>query len=405
MNDDRIRKTALSFIILMGVVSLFSDMTHEGAASIIGAYLSMAGASASSIGFITGLGALIGYSLRLFSGFLADRTKCYWPITRIGYIVDCFAIPALALIPDGGWVWACLLIVLQRFGKAVKKPAKDTLLSFAATKYGVGKSFAIEEFLDQIGAIAGPGILFLVLLLNKGSDTFHAYKICFAVLGIPAIITIALLLFAKRKFPEPEKFEPTVEKKDRKVGHNLAFILYLTAISLFAAGFLGFPLITMHADKTGMLSRETLPLIYSGAMAVDAFAALAFGWMYDKYGIKVLIISTFLAAPSAALVFGCSNIYMLMAGVALWGIGMGAQESILKSAVATLIPKEKRSAGFGIFQTAFGICFFLGSWLTGYLYDNTITGMIIFSVAMQILAIPFFWLADSFFKHRSSTPA
>ncbi len=154
----------------MGIVSLFSDMTHEGAASILGAYLSLAGASAAAIGFVSGLGEMIGYSLRLVTGWLTDRTKKYWPMTILGYVIDSMAIPALALVPRGGWIWACALIVLQRTGKAVKKPAKDTLLSFAATQTGAGKSFAIQEFLDQIGAFLGPVILFLVMLLKQSED-------------------------------------------------------------------------------------------------------------------------------------------------------------------------------------------------------------------------------------------
>jgi len=104
----------------MGVVSLFSDMTHEGASSIIGAYLSLAGASAAAIGFISGLGECIGYSLRLLTGYLTDRSKHYWEITIAGYIIDCAAIVALALVPKNGWIWACMLIVIQRMGKAIK---------------------------------------------------------------------------------------------------------------------------------------------------------------------------------------------------------------------------------------------------------------------------------------------
>ena len=391
MNQRRTaEKFALSFIILMGVVSMFSDMTHEGAASIIGAYLSLAGASAAMIGFVTGLGGFIGYSLRIVTGILADRTRSYWPITIAGYIVDCAAIPALALIPNGGWRIACALIVVQRIGKAVKKPAKDTLLSFAAARYGAGKGFAIQEVLDQIGAFAGPIILFFALLFQKGSDTFSGYRFCLAILGIPAFITILLLFYAKRKFSNPEKFEPKAKTRDTTVRVSSAFWFYIVGISLFAFGFLGFPLITMHVLKAGLLSETTLPLIYAGAMAVDAVAALIFGWLYDKYGLDILMLSTLLAAPFALFVFFAQSAAMLYLGVALWGIGMGAQESILKAAVVTIIPKEKRSTGYGIFQTFFGVAFFLGSWLAGYLYSVSIIGMIAVSCGMQLVAIPFF---------------
>ena len=391
-NKTSLKKAAFSFVLLMGIVSLFSDMTHEGAASIIGAYLSLAGASAAAVGFVAGIGEFIGYSLRLVTGWLTDKTKKYWPITIIGYIIDCMAIPALALVPKGGWILACLLIVIQRTGKAIKKPAKDTLLSFAASRAGIGKSFAIQEFLDQIGAFLGPVILFLVLTLKKNDDLFSVYSVCFAVLALPAIITVVLLFAARHRYPEPEKFEPP-DKETQPFRMNRSFLFYIIAISLFAFGFLNFAVITMHTVKTGLIPADTLPLIYAGAMAVDAFAALFFGWLYDKHGIKVLMLSALAAAPFAVLIFLTEARWALLLGVALWGVGMGAQESILKSAVTSIVPGHNRSSGFGIFQTSFGACMFLGSWFMGYLYDVSLVQMVIFSAGMQLAAIPFFWVS------------
>lgn len=118
---------AMAFITLMGIVSLFSDMTHEGARSVLGEYLNLAGASAATIGFVSGVGELCGYSLRLLSGFLADKTKKYWTLVIVGYALQVLAIPALALIPENGWVLACGLVILERVGKAIKKPAKIPL--------------------------------------------------------------------------------------------------------------------------------------------------------------------------------------------------------------------------------------------------------------------------------------
>jgi len=392
MNDKKkIQKAAFSFILLMGIVSLFSDMTHEGARSILGAYLSLAGASAATIGFVSGLGEMVGYSLRLFFGFLTDKTKKYWTFTIGGYIIDALAIPALALVPHGGWIFACVLIIIEKAAKAIKKPAKDTLLSFAASQNGTGKSFAIQEFLDQIGAVTGPVILFLILLARQSDDTFASYSFCFAMLGIPALATILLLLTAKKKFPNPERFEP--ETKDDGEGFKMtpAFLFYIAAICLFAFGFIDFTMITMHTARTGLIASSHLPLLYAGAMAVDAFAALFFGWLYDKYGIRVLMISTLMSAFFAPLIFVASSTWALYLGTALWGVGMGAQESILKAAVTTIVPKKNRSAGFGIFQTAFGVCWFLGSWLMGVLYDISRTGMAVLSVAVQLAAIPVFY--------------
>ncbi|MEN6499210.1 MAG: MFS transporter, partial [Rectinema sp.] len=155
------KKAAYSFLVLLGIVSLFSDLTYEGARSILGPYLLLLGASASTVGFVSGLGEFIGYALRLVTGYISDKTKRYWLIAIVGYAINLVAIPALALAPGLGWVYACGLIVLERFGKAIRNPAKTTLASFAAAEVGAGKGFALQEVLDQFGAFLGPLMLFL----------------------------------------------------------------------------------------------------------------------------------------------------------------------------------------------------------------------------------------------------
>lgn len=235
MEKTSVKKAAFTFILLMGIISLFSDMTHEGASSIIGAYLGMLGASAAVIGFVSGLGECIGYSLRLLTGWITDKTHKYWPMTIIGYIIDCVCIPALAL---------------------------------------------------DLG--------------------LHAHR------------------------------DPADRQGHQKAGQGYA--------ALFCGG----------------SERNRQELCYPGISRSDR--------CFSGTGVPV-------------------------PGAALWGIGMGAQESILKAAVTEIVPKENRSSGFGIFQTAFGVCWFLGSWLMGILYETSMPGMVIFSVVMQLAAIPLFWMA------------
>lgn len=380
----------MTFIVMFGVVSMFSDITHEGAAGLYGAYLSLLGASAATIGFVSGLGELIGYSLRFVFGFLTDKTKKYWPMVVAGYVIDMVAVPTLALVGENGWLFACMILVVERMGKAIKKPAKNTLISFAAYGEGVGKSFAIQEALDQIGAFLGPVMLYVVLLFKADVSTFDAYTFAFAVLAVPAAITLILLLITKRKFPAPENFEPPAKEKEPPFHIRRCFVFYLVAISLFAFGFIDFSLITMHVVRADLLSDRVLPLLYAGAMLADAVSALFFGWMFDKYGLRALVVSTLISAAFAVFVFGFHSFAALAFGVMLWGIGMGAQESILKAAVAGMVPKANRATGYGVFECAFGLFWFLGSWLMGALYDVSLTAMIAVSVSAQLLAVPLY---------------
>ena len=391
-NDHSYKKQisgAMAFIVLMGIVSLFSDMTHEGARSILGEYLNLAGASAATIGFVSGFGELCGYSLRLLSGFIADKTKKYWTLVIAGYTLQVLAIPALALIPENGWIIACGLIIMERVGKAVKKPAKNTLVSFAASEVGTGKGFAFQEFLDQLGAFLGPVILFVIAAVKGTGSLFSTYRVCFAILGIPALITIALVVFSWIRYPNPEMFEKT--KEEAKEFHlKKSFLYYMIAICLFAFGFADFTLITLHAAKMQAFPDSTLSLLYAAAMAVDAFAALFFGWLFDRVGLKALIVSTICSAFFSCFIFITASPVLIGIGIVLWGIGMGAQESIMKAAVSKIIPRFMRSTGFGIFETGFGIAWFLGSWILGTLYDLNPHSLVTVSVIAQLMAVVFY---------------
>lgn len=410
MNQKKSRLSqAMVFLILFGIVSLFSDMTHEGASSIRGAYLALLGASAGAIGFISGLGELIGYSMRYLFGRITDRTRSYWPMVILGYVLDIIAVPALALVGEHGWIAACLLLVVQRMGKAIKKPAKDTIMSFAASQEGAGRSFGLQELLDQIGAFLGPVLLWLVMLGRTDASPIRTYSLCFAVLAIPGGITLLLLLYTRSRFPNPEQFEPE-PKEYIPFRMKKSFILYIAGISLFAFGFIDYSLIVMHISRTaalsgaaGLITEETLPLLYAGAMLIDAVSALFFGFLYDRIAVRSLIFSTLLSSGFAVFVFSMHSVPALLVGIALWGIGMGAQESILKAAVSSMVPKSSRATGYGIFECSFGFFWFLGSWLMGALYDFSIPAMVAVSVAAQLLSIPLY-LASSRQKIREEQP-
>lgn len=380
-------------------------MTHEAASSIRGVYFSLLGASAATIGFVSGLGELIGYSMRFLFGRIADKTKQYWPLTLIGYILDIVCVPLLALVHENGWILACGLLILQRMGKAIKKPAKNTIMSFAASQEGVGKSFGFEELLDQIGAFLGPVFLYLIMLNRADCSALSKYSACFAFLAIPGAITLFLLLFTKRKFPYPEKFEPE-SKSESAFKVRKHFLFYVCGISLFAFGFIDYSLVVLHVSNaftnitdeltttTAFITSGNVPLLYSLAMLIDAIAAMIFGIIYDKYGFRALILSTILSAPFSILVFLTDSVPVLLTGIAMWGIGMGAQESILKAAVTRFVPKQNRATGYGIFECSFGVFWFLGSWLLGVLYDISIPWMVTISFTAQLSAIPLYVLAS-----------
>jgi len=382
------KKSALQFIILMGLVSLFSDMTYEGARSLTGPYLGLLGASAFVVGLVAGLGEFIGYALRLGTGIIADRTRNYWLFAFIGYGLNLFAVPLLAI--TGRWELAALLIVAERMGKAIRKPARDAMMSYAARKVGPGYGFALEEFLDQIGAMLGPLFLALIVYLNRGLGNLASYRRGFAFLLLPALIALIFLTLSRQRFPSPESFETREKWVEKKFDRR--FVFYLIGISLLAAGFADFPLLGFHFQKQNIIAGASIPLVYTLAMGIDAVAALFFGRLYDRIDLKALIFSTLLSSLFAPLTFLSRSLPVIFLGIICWGVGMGAQESIVKAVIANLVAPEKRATAYGLFNAIFGLAWFAGSALMGFLYEVKIILLVLFSVGAQLLAIFFFSL-------------
>jgi MFS family permease len=377
--------SAKTFIVVMGVVAMFGDMTYEGARGLVGTYLALLGASATMVGFAAGLGEFLGYSLRLVTGWLGDRTRAYWPLVIFGYGVNFVAVPGLALV--GSWEAALVLLLLERVGKAIRSPARSTLVSYAASQIGAGKGFGIDEALDQLGAVTGPLLTALAIWVVRDEPATYRYRVAFAVLLAPVLLNLAFVFFARRKFPEPDSFE---QAAPTGAGMGALFRWYVAAVMLLALGFADWALVAYHATKTGLVGIGMLPVLYAGAMAVDAVAALALGTLYDRFGLAILALSTFLSALFAPLVFLLDSGWILAGGAVLWAIGMGAQDSIFKAVIAQMVPKSERGRAYGVFFALFGLAWWIGSSTMGWLYERSIPTLVAFSVVTQLAAIPFF---------------
>lgn len=367
----------MHIIILLGLVSLFADITYEGSRSIVGPFLDQLGASGAIVGAVAGFAELLGYGLRYPAGILADRTKSYWTLTFIGYFVNVVALPLLFFA--GSWQMAALLIVLERMGKAFRAPSRDTILSFASQKMGRGLGFGIHEALDQTGALTGPLIVALILF-------FHgSYRHAFAFLAIPAVISLLVLFIAQRKVPHPEALEKRAKLLDPAQASR-TFKLYLIGACLMSFGFADFALVSFHFARLS-LSIETIPLFYALAMLVDGIAALGIGKLFDRFGFPLLGFIPLAAVATTPLLFLTHSFWI---GMIFWGLALGAQESILRAGIGSLVPKEKRGSAYGLFNLAFGLFWFLGNALMGFLYDFNPYYLVLFSITAQMGALYFF---------------
>ncbi len=379
MNTRSLTQLALRFVLIIGIVNMFADFTYEGARSINGAFLANLGASSVAVGFVAGFGELIGYALRSVTGFFADKTHRYWLFAFIGYAINMLAVPTLALA--GNWPVAATLMIAERTGRALRKPAVETMLSYSGKELGSGWVFGLNEFMDQFGATLGPLIVAIVLGV-KGS-----YNDGYAVLLISALLCLAVLVVARMLFPKPQELDRVEAASVETKGFTRRYWYFVLGGALIAAGFADFSLIAFHFQKTGSVRMQWIPILYAVAMATAGISSLPLGRMLDKGGRKTIVVAFFLGSMFAPCVF-LGQFSMAFAGMVLWGIGMGAQDTLLKATLANMIPREKRGTAFGVFDTFFGISWFIGSALMGILYTKSMPALIAFSVVLQLLALP-----------------
>lgn len=383
------------FVVWFGTVSLLADFVYEGARSVTGPLLASLGASALVVGVVTGAGEAAALGLRLVSGPLADRTRRFWGLAIAGYALTVVSVPLLGVV---GTLWAaCVLVIAERVGKAVRSPAKDTLLSHATAATGRGRGFAVHEAMDQVGALVGPLVVAGVLALTGGD-----YAPALGVLALPGVAVLVLLVWLRSRVPNPRSYEEEHAPHEHDPHEHepatpgsapaalsrlpRAFWRYAAFTATTTAGFTTFGVLSYHLVERHLLAAAWVPVLYAAAMAVDALAALATGWLYDRHGARVLVVLPVLAAVVPALAF-TRTVGLAVAGSLVWGAAMGIQESTLRATVADLVPPGRRATAYGVFAGLVGAASLAGGALTGALYGTSIPALIAVVAGVQVLAL------------------
>jgi MFS family permease len=371
------RRSAYAFIVAFGIVSLFADMAYEGMRGLNGEFLGSLGASGTLVGVIAGGGELLGYLLRLVSGRVAQRTGAYWPLAIGGYAMTMIAVPAMAFVFS--WQAAALFVLLERAGKAMRSPATNTMQSRAGDHIGQGWAFGLQEALDQTGAVIGPLITSFVLARH---GDYHA---AYAWLAVPAVLTmisvgiIAIRYSFAGHFAQPASGD-TIPALSR------SFWLYTASASLLGFGFADFSLIAFHFAQAQIVAKAVVPVFYSAAMAASGVGALAFGWLFDRRGLVVLVPVILVGTAATPLVF-LGQASAALAGALLWGMAFGTQNALTSASVARLVPEAMRARAYGLFSAIYGASWFAGSALLGALYDTSLVLLAAVAIAAQLLAI------------------
>jgi MFS family permease len=386
-------------VVGFGVVSLAADMVYEGARSVTGPLLASLGASAVLVGLVSGAGEATALLMRLVFGSWADRSGRYWTLTFAGYALTAVCVPALAITPflaGAGLAVACVLILGERLGKAVRSPAKTALLAHAAAAVGLGRGFGVHQALDQIGAVAGP---LLVAAVAAAAGTIWP---AMAVLIIPGAVAMLLLVRIWRSMGNPavvsgEDTGPTEATADPERKESLlsslhgrlpgVFWLFAAASAAISAGLVTFAVIAYHLTQDHVVSVAAVPLIYAAAMGAEALAALGSGWLFDRTKGGALLGLPLLVSAVPVLAFAGSPLIATI-GVLIWGAAGGVLDSTVKALVADLVPASRRATAYGIFAAVQGAAAIAGGVMAGALYERSLPILIAAVVASQVVALP-----------------
>jgi Major Facilitator Superfamily len=377
-------------VVGFGVVSLAADMVYEGARSITGPLLASLGASALLVGMVTGLGESLALVLRLPFGTRVDRSGGYWPATIAGYALTAVCVPLLAVTPfvgAAGLAVGCLLVLAERTGKAVRSPAKSTLLAHAAGPVGLGRGFGVHKALDQVGAFAGP--LLVAALVAATGVLWPAL----AVLALPGAASIGLLVWLRRRTGDPLREQaraagPQPRTSLLRASRELprAFWLFAASTALTTAGLVTFGVISYQLVHHHVVAVAAVPVVYAAAMAAAAVAALIVGWVHDRWGGRTMVVLPVMVAVVPALAFAGTWTVALV-GVLIWGVATGLQDSTVKVLVAQLVPAARRATGYGMFAAVQGVAAVVGGVLAGWLSARSVPALVAIVAVLQLAAL------------------
>jgi MFS family permease len=384
--------SAFRFVLTLGIVNLFADMTYEGGGSINGLFLGNLGASAAAISIIAGAGEFLGYTLRSVSGYIADKTGRYWLVTFVGYSVNLLAVPAMASAPT--WQVAGALIFAERIGRALRKPTVEAMLSYSTGKHGKGWVYAVNTAMDETGATFGPLLIALALYLKSG------FRSAYAVLLISSALALISLIIARIQFPVPSRLESGGPRTAATRSFTPCYWLYMAGGACFAAGLMSYELVSFHFASNRIVSEELIPVFLALATATGVAASLILGKLYDKIGIASVIAGVVLSAAFSPFVF-FGAFWAALGGLLLWGVGYATQDTLLKVLIASVLPGGKRNFAFGLFYLGYGGGWLVGSIATGLLYERSRLTLVIFAIAVQLASLPFFLFASQLQPNHS----
>jgi len=365
----------------MGIVSMLGDIVYESGRGIAPDYLYFLGASALIVGLTSGIGELVGYGARLISGPFADRSHAYWLFIFLGYGLI-LAIPLMGFTSSIWFVSA--FVIIERLGKALRSPSRDAVVSVVSKGMGSGKAFGLHEFIDQIGAIAGPAFLGLMMLWSLNNFSLSLQSL----FPFYLLMMLVLYLVYRRIGGTVDEIRRQSTATNEKLTKQ--FWMYSGAVLMNTVGLMPVALILYNGAKILESGGQLwlVPFLYVVVQLIDAPMALVSGYIYDKIGIKFLVVPFVLSVLPLAFQSLIGLPGVILACVS-YGLVLGMQESIYRAAVTDLVPLGKRGSAYGFFNVMLGAGTFVSGIIFGYMIDAAMSPLLMlgFVVVAQVIAV------------------
>jgi len=357
-------KVITRIVLLLSLVSLFTDVSSEMLYPVIPIYLQSIHFSVLFIGVLEGFAEATAGLTKGYFGKLSDNMGKRLPFVRFGYSLSALSKPMMALFTFPVWIFSARS--LDRLGKGIRTGARDAMLSGEATPETKGRVFGFHRGMDTLGAVLGPSVALLFLFFYPKD-----YKTLFYIAFLPGVVSIAFTFFIKEKKTAPKtntvktrffdfiRYWKTSPAAYRKLVIGLLLFALFNSSDMF---------LILKIKSTGMSDIAAIG-IYIFYNLVFAIAAYPLGGIGDKIGLKKVFITGLVLF--AIVYFGMSfnsNIYMFFALFMLYGIYAAATDGISKAWISNITDKKDIATAIGAYTGFQSICSLVASALAGLIW-------------------------------------
>jgi MFS family permease len=358
-SDDERNHAGFKNVVRLGYVSLFTDFSTEMILGILPVFIhDQLGASYALVGLIEGSAESMNDFFRIISGVVTDRIAKRKPLVLLGYALSSFAKPLFAFTT--AWSEALVVRVTDRIGKGVRTSPRDALISDSVSKSQSGKAFGIQSSLDQVGAVVGPLVAFLVF-------PFIGFKGVFWLSFAPAVISLIILLFFVTETVGLTKQRHFFENASQVL--NRRFVILLAVLGVFSVGAYNFSFILLKASALGIPDAQ-ISLVYVTINASTVIFAYYFGILADRIGkLQVLLLSyvAFFATSVIGIILVGNWIYAYVIAL-VFGVYLGISDTVQRAAVPDFTRPELKGTAYALFYVLIGTAAFIANSVFGYLW-------------------------------------